>query len=58
MPETPFTFRATEELELGPKWRAAFDERWPHYREWFLREGEAARASYATSARMLHAHMP
>ena len=26
--------------------------------EWFLREGEAARPSYATSARMLRAHMP
>ena len=34
-----------------------FDERWPHYREWFLRR-EEARASYATSARMLRAHMP
>ena len=54
----PFTFRAVEELELGPKWAGIFDERWPHYREWFLREGEAARPSYATSARMLRAHMP
>ena len=54
----PFTFRAVEELELGPKWAGVFDERWPHYREWFLREGEAARASYATGARMLRAHMP
>jgi predicted choloylglycine hydrolase len=58
MPETAVTFRATEELELGPVWRAVFQERWPHYREWFLREGEAARASYATSVRMLQAHMP
>jgi len=52
------TFRAVEELELGPKWASLFDERWPHYREWFLREGEAARPSYATSVRMLRAHMP
>src|SRR5438093_2855495 len=54
----PFTFTTIEELELGPKWAAAFQERWPHYREWFLREGEEARPSYATSVRMLRAHMP
>lgn len=52
------TFRAIEELELGPKWRALFEERWPHYREWFLSEGEEARPSFATSARMLREHMP
>ena len=54
----PFTFRSIEELELGQKWQAVFEERWPHYRAWFLREGEAARPSYATSVRMLRAHMP
>ena len=54
----PFTFRAVEELELGPKWAGIFDERWPHYREWFLKEGEAARATYATGVRMLRTHMP
>ena len=54
----PFSFRSIEELELGSKWQAVFEERWLHYREWFLREGEAARPSYATSARMLRAHMP
>jgi len=54
----PFTFRANEERDLGPKWAAVFEERWPHYRDWFLREGEEARASYATSARMFQAHMP
>jgi len=54
----PFTFRSIEELDVGPKWQAVFEERWPHYREWFLREGEDARPSYATSVRMLRAHMP
>jgi len=54
----PFTFRAVQELEPGPKWQAVFEEKWPHYRSWFLREGEAARPSYATSVRMLRAHMP
>ena len=58
MQMVPFTFRSIEELELGPKWAAVFEERWPHYQEWFLREGEAARPSYATSVRMLRAHMP
>jgi predicted choloylglycine hydrolase len=54
----PFTFRALEELELGRAWQAVFEEKWPHYKTWFLREGEAARPSYATSVRMLRAHMP
>ena len=54
----PFSFRALRELELGPRWQSVFEEKWPHYRAWFLREGEAARASYATSVRMLRAHMP
>ena len=54
----PFTFRALQELELGSAWRAVFEEKWPHYKTWFLREGEAARPSYATSVRMLRAHMP
>ena len=58
MQMVPFSFRSIEELELGPKWASVFEERWPHYREWFLREGEAARPSYATSVRMLRAHMP
>jgi predicted choloylglycine hydrolase len=58
MQMVPFTFRSLEEIELGPKWAGVFEERWPHYRAWFLREGEAARPSYATSVRMLRAHMP
>lgn len=58
MAMAPFRFDALEELQPGPKWARVFEERWPHYREWFLREGEAARASYATSVRMLRAHMP
>jgi len=58
MQMVPFTFRSIEELELGAKWASLFEERWPHYRTWYLREGEAARPSYATSARMLRAHMP
>jgi len=58
MEMVPFTFVALHELDLGPKWAAVFEDRWPHYRAWFLRDGEPARASYATSVRMLSAHMP
>jgi predicted choloylglycine hydrolase len=58
MQMVPFMFRSVQELELGPKWQAVFHERWPKYRAWFLREGEAERPSYATSIRMLRAHMP
>ncbi len=58
MPMLPFSFRALQELDLGAKWQAVFEEKWPHYKTWFLREGEAARPSYATSVRMLRAHMP
>jgi predicted choloylglycine hydrolase len=54
----PFTFRSVEELDLGPVWAGVFDTLWPHYREWFLRDGEAERPSYATSVRMLRAHLP
>jgi len=58
MEMVPFTFRSIQELELGPKWAAFFEERWPHYRAWFLRDGEAERPTYATCARMLRTHMP
>jgi predicted choloylglycine hydrolase len=58
MREIPFEFRSIEELDLGAKWQGVFEERWPHYREWFLREGEEARPSYATGARMVREHLP
>jgi predicted choloylglycine hydrolase len=54
----PFTFRTLDEERPGPRWRAMFEAAWPWYRQWFLSEGEQARASYATSVRMLKAHMP
>ena len=54
----PCTFRAIEELQPGPKWRAIFEETWPAYERWFLKEGEDARASYPTSVRMLRSYMP
>ncbi|MEA2550898.1 MAG: hypothetical protein QOE25_667 [Actinomycetota bacterium] len=54
----PVAFRALREAPFGPVWQSVFEERWPHYREWFLREGEAERPSYAVCVRMLREHMP
>ncbi len=42
----------------GPKWKSLFQERWPAYQRWFLKEGEKARPSYAVSVRRLREHMP
>ena len=55
---TDLTFEAFWEDEPGARWQALFARHWPHYRAWFLQEGERARASYAESARMLREHMP
>jgi predicted choloylglycine hydrolase len=51
-------FHAIDEPQPGPRWQQRFNDAWPLYRRWFLRDGEAARASYAESRRMLRAHMP
>ena len=58
MRTVPFTFRSLKEGEPGPIWQGVFDEMWPSYREWFLKEGDEARPSYAASVRMLKEHMP
>jgi predicted choloylglycine hydrolase len=52
------TFYAYREPAPGPRFRALFEATWPAYERWFLREGDAARASYVTSRRMLREHMP
>ena len=52
------TFKAFEEAEPGPKWQALFERHWPRYRQWFLHEGERARASWVESASALREHMP
>jgi len=51
-------FRCAREAQPGEKWKALFDETWPAYHDWFLREGEGARPSYLRAAKMLEAHMP
>jgi predicted choloylglycine hydrolase len=51
-------FHAIDEPQPGPRWQQRFNNSWPLYRRWFLRDGEAARASYAEARRMLLLHMP
>ncbi len=57
--ELDVTFRA---IDAGPsvarRVPEIFAAAWPAYRSWYLREGEQARASYATGALMLRRHMP
>jgi predicted choloylglycine hydrolase len=52
------TFEAFEEPQPGSAWQSLFERHWPRYREWFLSEGEAARANYADSIRAVRTHMP
>ena len=56
--ELSITFRAIAEPEPGERFRARFEQAWPSYRRWFLRDGDAARPSYAVARRLLHEHMP
>ena len=58
MDELSITFRAIAEPQPGARFQARFEEAWPTYRRWFLREGDAARPSYAVARRMLGEHMP
>ncbi|MDW4499283.1 C45 family peptidase [Sulfitobacter sp. D35] len=51
-------WRAITEDQPGPVWAGLFHEYWPHYRSWWLKEGEAARPTYAESRRAMKDHMP
>lgn len=51
-------WRALQEEAPGPKWAGLFAEYWPDYRDWWLKEGEAARPTYAQGLRALKDHMP
>lgn len=51
-------WRAITEDEPGPKWARLFAEYWPHYKRWWLREGEGARPTYLECRNALEAHMP
>ena len=42
----------------GPALAAEFDAAWPSYRAWLLREGEAARPTFAQSRDAVRRHLP
>src|SRR5262245_26670053 len=52
------TFRAVAEATPGPRWQALFEEAWPGYERWFLRDGETNRPTLAESTRMLRRYLP
>jgi predicted choloylglycine hydrolase len=52
------TFTAIEEPRPGPAFQSRFAAVWPALSDWYLRDGDAARPSYAAARRALHAHMP
>jgi predicted choloylglycine hydrolase len=56
--ELTLTFRAVAEARPGARWRARFEQLWPGYRRWYLRDGDAARPSYAVAREQLRTHMP
>jgi predicted choloylglycine hydrolase len=47
-----------DEPQPGPRWQALFDETWPEYRRWWLRQGADARPSREQAERALRHHMP
>ncbi|GAW35659.1 acyl-coenzyme A:6-aminopenicillanic acid acyl-transferase [Roseovarius sp. A-2] len=51
-------WRAVSEDLPGPKWAGLFAEYWPHYRRWWLKEGDGARPKYLESRRAIAQHMP
>jgi predicted choloylglycine hydrolase len=55
---TSLRFRAVDETLASRQLGSEFALRWPAYRRWFLREGDAARPDYRTARAMLARHMP
>ena len=55
---TSLRFYAVDEPQLSRHVRAAFVRRWPVYRAWFLRDGDAARPDGRTCRMMIGHHMP
>jgi predicted choloylglycine hydrolase len=51
-------FEGYEERTPGERWQAKFQEMWPAYRAWYLRDGRDARPDLATCRKRLHEHMP
>ena len=57
--ELDVTFRAVDAgSSVVDRLPTLFEASWPAYRQWFLSQGEAARASYATGVVNIRRHMP
>lgn len=56
--EVAVTFQSIVEWQPGERLVAAFEASRPGYRRWFLRDGAAARPTYAACAAALRRHMP
>jgi predicted choloylglycine hydrolase len=52
------TFRAVSEDLPGQQWQEKFDQFWPAYRQWFLRDGDRTRPSFLSCRKALRDHMP
>jgi len=52
------TFAAIDEEQAGRKFQAVFQRAWPHYRNWWLRDGEESRPSFLASRRAIARYMP
>jgi predicted choloylglycine hydrolase len=52
------TIEALSESRPGPRWQERFHALWPHYRRWYLAEGNEARPTYLQCERALYQHMP
>jgi predicted choloylglycine hydrolase len=51
-------FEAVSEPQPDEAWRTRFEVMWPAYREWYRREGDAARPDVAACRSQLRHHMP
>jgi predicted choloylglycine hydrolase len=52
------TFAAVDLTQPGEAFARIFRRAWPHYRRWWLSEGEESRPSYLASRRAIARHMP
>ena len=57
-PRTSSRSRPSPQPAPGRRLRALFDERWPAYRRWYLRDGWDARPSLDEGRKALERHMP
>src|SRR5829696_6661597 len=56
--DAQLTFTALEEPQPGATFQARFSSLWPALHDWYLRDGDAARPSYAAARQALRTHMP